>query len=86
MNIQNRGSKRYTVKESYRNQAYVGVVNLDPRTNLWAWKGHVDFNEGLHSMFTNRTFKTASQAEDHMRQFAQQCIDNRLNATQPHGF
>jgi hypothetical protein len=26
------------------------------------------------------------QAEDHMRQFAHQCIDNRLNAGQPYGF
>jgi hypothetical protein len=86
MNSINRGNKRYTIKGSYRNKAYVGVVNLDARTNSWAWKGHVDFNEGLHSMFTNRTFTTALQAEDHMRQFAQQCIDNRLDATQPHGF
>jgi hypothetical protein len=86
MNIQSRARKRYTIKESYRNRAYVGVFNLDPWTRLWAWKGHVDFNEGLHSMFTNRTFTTALQAEEHMRQYAHQCIDNRLNATQPNGF
>ncbi|TMA90028.1 MAG: hypothetical protein E6J74_24320 [Deltaproteobacteria bacterium] len=86
MNIRSRESKRYTIKESYRKQAYVGVVSLDLGTNSWAWKGHVDFNEGLHSMFTNRTFTTAMQAEDHMRQFAHQCIDNRLNAGQPYGF
>ena len=81
-----RTSKRYRIKESYRNQAYVGVVNLDPRTNSWSWKGHVDFDEGLHSMFNSRTFGTAVQAEDHLRQFAHQCIDNRLNAAQPKGF
>jgi hypothetical protein len=86
MNIHNPGPKKYKIKESYRNQAYVGVFNLDPWTRLWAWKGHVDFNEGLHSLFTNRTFTTALQAEDHMRQSAHQCIDNRLNAMQPNGF
>jgi hypothetical protein len=37
-------------------------------------------------MFTNRTFTTALQAEEHLRQYAHQCIDNRLNATQPNGF
>lgn len=86
MNIRNRESKKYTIKESYRNLAYVGVVNLVSGTNSWAWKGHVDFNEGLHSMFNSRTFTTALQAENHMRQCAHQCIDNRLSATQPNGF
>ena len=78
MTPRSRESKKYRIKESYRNQAYVGVVSLDPWTNSWAWKGHIDFNAGLHSMFTNRTFTTALQAEDHLRQFAHQCIDNRL--------
>jgi hypothetical protein len=86
MNIHNPGPKKYKIKESYRNQAYVGVFNLDPWTRLWAWKGHVDFNDGLHSLFTNRSFTTALQAEEHMRQSAHQCIDNRLNAMQPNGF
>jgi hypothetical protein len=86
MNNPRQGPKKYTIKESYRNQAYVGVINLDPWSRLWAWKGHVDFNEGLHSMFTNRTFTTAVQAEEHMRQYAHQCIDNRLNGAQPKGF
>ena len=78
MSSGNRQSKKYKVKESYRSQAYTGVISLDPWTNSWAWKGQVDFNAGLHSMFTNRTFTTALQAEDHMRQSAHLCIDNRL--------
>ena len=86
MNTRPRSRKKYKINESYRNRAYVGVVNLDPWTNLWSWKGHVDFDEGLHSMFNSRTFGTAVQAEDHLRQFAHQCIDNRLNAAQPKGF
>jgi hypothetical protein len=78
MNSGHRQSKKYKIKESYRSQGYTGVISLDPWTNSWAWKGQVDFNAGLHSMFTNRTFTTALQAEDHMRQSAHQCIDNRL--------
>jgi hypothetical protein len=78
MSSRNQPSKSYKIKESYRNQAYVAVISMDPWTNSWAWKGHVDFDAGLHSMFTNRTFTTALQAEDHVRQSAHQCIDNRL--------
>jgi hypothetical protein len=78
MGSRNQSSKSYKIKESYRKQAYVAVISVDPGTNSWAWKGHVDFNAGLHPMFTNRTFSTASQAEDHMRQSTHQCIDNRL--------
>jgi hypothetical protein len=79
MNTRIREHKKFTVRESYRRQVYVGVVSLDSDANSWAWKGHVDFNEGLHTMFTNRAFPTAKQAEEHMRQFAHQCIDNRLD-------
>ena len=71
-------SKSYKIKESYRKQAYVAVISMDSWTNSWAWKSHVDFDAGLHSMFTNRTFATAAQAEEHMRQSTHQCIDNRL--------
>ena len=70
--------------DSLRNHRIVNrpwVVNLDPWTNLQAWKGHVDFYNGPHSMFPNRTLTTAVQAEDHMRQFAHQCIDHRLYAS-----
>jgi hypothetical protein len=42
------------------------------------WKGHVDFEAGIHSISTTRTFATAEQATEHMRQSAHQCIDNRL--------
>ncbi len=73
-----RECKKHRIKESYRNQAYIGVISLDPWTNSWAWKAHIDFDAGLHAMFTNRTFMTSLQAEEHMRQFAHQCIDNRL--------
>jgi hypothetical protein len=70
--------QHYTVKESYRNQDYIAVIWLDHSTNLWTWKGTIEFDAGPHSLFTKRTFITAAQAEDHMRQFAHQCIDNRL--------
>ena len=70
--------KNYKINECYRNQAYLGIISLNLSTNLWAWKGMIDFDAGPHSLFTNRTFHTAAQAEDHMRQSAHQCIDNRL--------
>src|SRR5438876_12397135 len=79
-----RTSKRYRIKESYRNQAYVGVVNLDPRTTSWSWKGHVDSNKGLHSICNSCTFTTALDADRHLRQFAHHCIDNPRNATHPY--
>jgi len=66
------------IKESYRQQAYVAVVTLDRSTKFWGWKGHVDFDVGIHSISTTRTFATAEQATEHMRQSAHQCIDNRL--------
>ena len=66
------------IKESYRQQAYVAVITLDRSTKSWGWKGHVDFDVGIHSISTTRTFATAEQAMEHMRQSAHQCIDNRL--------
>jgi hypothetical protein len=74
----NGSSKSYKIKESYRKQAYAAVISKDPWKNSWAWKGHIDFDAGLHPVFTNRGFATAVQAEDHMRQSVHQCIDNRL--------
>jgi hypothetical protein len=70
--------KIYKIKESYRQQFYVAVITLDPWRNSWAWKGHIDFEAGIHSLSTNRSFATAEEAKDHMRQSAHQCIDNRL--------
>jgi hypothetical protein len=68
----------HKIKESYRQQAYVAVITLDRWTKSWAWKGHVDFDAGIHSISTTRTFATAEEAKEHMRQSAHQCIDNRL--------
>jgi hypothetical protein len=70
--------KIYKIKESYRQQFYVAVITLDPWRNSWAWKGHIDFDAGIHLLSTNRSFATAEEAKDHMRQSAHQCIDNRL--------
>ncbi len=77
VNSQNQ-QKIFKVQESYRRQGYVAVISLDPSRNSWVWKGHVDFDAGIHSISTIRTFATAKEAEDHMRQSAHQCIDNRL--------
>ena len=78
MSTHRQSVKSYKIKESYRKQPYIAVISMDSWTNSWAWKCHVDFNAGLHPIFTNRTFASATLAEDHMRQSAHQCIDNRL--------
>jgi hypothetical protein len=70
--------QHYTIKESYRNQDYTAVIRFDQATKLWRWKSTIDFDAGPHSLFTKRTFITAAQAEEHMRQSTHQCIDNRL--------
>jgi hypothetical protein len=68
----------YKISESYRHQPYVAVIRLASWQDFWAWKGHIDFDSGLHPICANRCFATARQAEEHMRQSAHQCIDNRL--------
>jgi len=73
-----RKAKTYKLRESYRHQDYVAVISLDAWKESWAWKGHIDFDTGVHSISTNRNFATADQAKEHMRQSAHQCIDNRL--------
>ena len=70
--------KVYKIKESYRSQLYSGIVSLDRSTELWGWKGQIDFDAGMHRLFANPSFNTATEAENHMRQSAFRCIDNRL--------
>jgi hypothetical protein len=68
----------YSIQGTYRKQAYSTAIKQDPVTKSWAWKGYVDFDVGCHSMFSTRSFATATEAEEQMRQAAHQCIDNRL--------
>jgi len=68
----------YKIKESYRSQHYFVTVSSDRSTELWGWKGQIDFSAGLHALSTNRTFNSAAEAQDHMRQSVHRCIDNRL--------
>jgi hypothetical protein len=75
---------RYQINETYRKQPFVGVINQDSSTLSWSWKGHIDFQDGPFSEFSSqRNFTTGLEAEDHMRQFAHQRIDNWFSATQP---
>jgi hypothetical protein len=77
---------RYKINETYRKQAFVGIINRNPSTLSWSWKGHIDFEDGRFSEFSSqRNFTTGSEAEDHMRQFAHQRIDSWLSATQAGG-
>ena len=75
---------RYKISEFYRKQSYEAVINRDPATLSWSWKGHIDFEDGPYSEFSSRrTFTTGAEAEGHMRRFAHERIDNWLRATQP---
>jgi hypothetical protein len=84
MKNQGAGKVTFKVKEWYRKQPFGGVINRDPTTLSWAWKGHIDFEDGPYSEFTSRrVFTSRSEAEDHMRRFAHERIDNWLSTTQP---
>jgi hypothetical protein len=75
---------RYKIEESYRKQPFGGVINQDPTTRLWSWKGHIDFEDGPYAVFNSqRNFSTGSEAEAQMRQVVYQRVDNWLSITQP---
>lgn len=74
----------FKINESYRKQLIRGVVSRDGDTRSWAWKGHIDFENGPYREFTSRrNFNTGSEAEEHMRRFAHEQIDNWFSATRP---
>ncbi|MBI1998213.1 MAG: hypothetical protein HYU46_03655 [Deltaproteobacteria bacterium] len=80
MTTNNEERSRYRVADSHRNQTFVGVLKRDRDTDLWTWKGHIDFIDGHNVEFTSqRNFTTKTEAEDYMRRFACDRIDNRLN-------
>ena len=69
----------YKIEDSHRNQAYVGLFRKDSATDLWSWKGHIDFSDGDNFEFASqRNFATKTEAEEYMRRFARDRIDNRL--------
>ncbi len=75
---------RYKIEESHRNQEFVGVFRRDLDTDLWTWKGHIDFDDGHNISFASqRGFTTKIEAEDYMRRFARDRIDSRLTFTKP---
>lgn len=78
--INNEQRSRYRVTDSHRNQTFVGMLKRDRDTDLWTWKGHIDFIDGHNVEFASqRSFATKMEAEDYMRRFACDRIDNRLS-------
>lgn len=74
---------RYKIKDSHRNQTFVGVLKKDPQTYSWTWSGHIDFADGQEFTFTSqRSFKTHIEAEQYLRQFACARIDSSLKGSQ----
>ncbi len=83
MKINNDERSRYRISNLHRNQTYVGVLRRDRDSYLWTWKGHIDFTDGHNFQFASqRSFSTATEAEDYLCKFACDRIDNRLNASQ----
>ena len=83
MKMTNEEKSRYRISDSHRNQAYFGVLKRDRDTYAWTWKGEIDFTDGHNSQFASeRSFTTATEAEDYLRRFACDRIDNRLNRNQ----
>jgi hypothetical protein len=72
---------RYKIADSHRNQSFVGVMKRDRDTYMWSWKGHIDFADGHYYEFASqRSFDTATEAEEYMRRYACNRIDSRMNA------
>jgi hypothetical protein len=72
---------RYKINDSHRNQNFVGVMKRDRNTYMWSWKGHIVFADGHYFEFASqRSFDTATEAEDYMRRYACNRIDSRMNA------
>lgn len=80
MALRNEDKSRYRISETHRDQPYVGVMKRDRETYNWSWKGHIEFVDGHFSEFVSqRSFDTATEAEDYMRRFARNQIDIRMN-------
>jgi hypothetical protein len=63
MKTQNSDRKTFTVKESYRNLAFVAVFKKDQLAKSWQWKGSIDFDSGK-ILFTGRgAFESEQQAK-----------------------
>jgi hypothetical protein len=78
----NEEKSRYRISDSHRNQTFVGVMKRDRDTYNWSWKGRIDFVDGHNFEFASqRSFNTATEAEDYLRRFACNHIDHRLSLT-----
>ncbi len=81
MSNNNEERSRYKITDSHRNQAIVATVRKDRGTYAWTWHGHIDFTDGQHFEFSSqRSFSTATEAEDYMRRFACAHIDSQLRS------
>jgi hypothetical protein len=71
---------RYKITRSHRNQMITATISKDRDTYSWTWHGYIDFTDGQHFEFSSqRTFATATEAEDYLCRFACDRIDNQLS-------
>jgi hypothetical protein len=72
----------YKINATYRKALFGAVISRDHDT--WTWTGHIDFEDGPYRKFASRrSFATGPEAEENVRRFAQEQIDNWFIGTQP---
>ena len=75
----------YKISEFYRKQSYEAVINRDPATLSWSWKGHIDFEDGPYSKFTSRrNFTTGSLKTTCVNSLTSALITGLVHTTRQH--
>jgi hypothetical protein len=79
MNTNHEKRSRYRITRSHRNQTFSALLNKNRDTYAWTWHGYIDFTDGQHFEFSSqRTFASATEAEEYVHRFACDRIDNQL--------
>ena len=79
---------RLTAAERYRNHLIFVTGDLDPKTNLWTARAHVQFNDSSRTFrdvwLPNHTicFTTKRRAEEHTMRRAKKWIDDKIRESE----
>ena len=81
MKPHNEQRSSYKIVDMHRQQPFKGVLKRDPDGYGWTWKGDIAFCDGQNFSFASkRIFSTRVEAEEYMRNYARDRIDNRLDS------
>ena len=75
---------RVTMAERYRNHLIFVTGDLEPQTNLWTARAHIQFNESSRTFrdvwlpSPTVRFETKRQSEEHMMKEAKKWIDDKI--------